>query len=76
VVRSKKNHRPRPDGDMQLTYDGLPLYTFTEEDPGQMEGDGFVDDFQGTHFEWEAARTDGTPGPATPDEGDDGGFDY
>jgi predicted lipoprotein with Yx(FWY)xxD motif len=66
----------RPDGDTQLTYAGLPLYTFTEEDPGQLEGDGFVDDFQGTHFEWEAARTDGTSSPATPDDNDDGGFDY
>jgi predicted lipoprotein with Yx(FWY)xxD motif len=48
----------RPTGDQQLTFNGLPLYTFTEEDAGQLEGDGFVDDFQGTHFEWEAARTE------------------
>jgi predicted lipoprotein with Yx(FWY)xxD motif len=49
----------RPEGEQQLTFDGLPLYTFAEEDAGELEGDGFVDDFQGTHFEWEAARTDG-----------------
>jgi predicted lipoprotein with Yx(FWY)xxD motif len=47
----------RPDGDRQLTLDGLPLYTFAEEDAGQLEGDGFEDDFQGTHFVWEAATT-------------------
>ena len=47
----------RPDGDRQLTLDGLPLYSFTEEGPGQLEGDGFVDDFQGTRFEWQAAET-------------------
>jgi predicted lipoprotein with Yx(FWY)xxD motif len=47
----------RPDGGEQLTFDGLPLYTFTEEDPGQLEGDGFVDDFEGTRFEWAAATT-------------------
>jgi predicted lipoprotein with Yx(FWY)xxD motif len=47
----------RPDGGEQLTLDGLPLYTFTEEDAGQLEGDGFVDDFEGTHFEWAAATT-------------------
>jgi predicted lipoprotein with Yx(FWY)xxD motif len=47
----------RPDGGEQLTFEGLPLYSFTEEDPGQLEGDGFVDDFEGTHFEWEAATT-------------------
>jgi predicted lipoprotein with Yx(FWY)xxD motif len=49
----------RPDGEQQLTLDGLPLYTFTEEDAGQITGDGFVDDFRGTHFEWSAARTGG-----------------
>jgi predicted lipoprotein with Yx(FWY)xxD motif len=49
----------RPDGDEQLTFDGLPLYSFTEEDAGKLEGDGFVDDFQGTQFEWKAARTSG-----------------
>jgi len=47
----------RPDGEPQLTFNGLPLYSFTEEDAGQLEGDGFVDDFQGTHFEWAAATT-------------------
>jgi predicted lipoprotein with Yx(FWY)xxD motif len=52
----------RPDGDKQLTRDGLPLYTFAEEDAGQLEGDGFVDDFQGTHFEWDAATADGGSG--------------
>jgi predicted lipoprotein with Yx(FWY)xxD motif len=47
----------RPDGGRQLTLDGRPLYTFTEEGPGQLDGDGFVDDFEGTRFEWEAAAT-------------------
>jgi predicted lipoprotein with Yx(FWY)xxD motif len=54
----------RPDGGRQLTLDGRPLYSFTEEGPGQLEGDGFVDDFDGTHFEWEAAATDGQAGSA------------
>ena len=54
----------RPDGQRQLTLDGLPLYTFTQEGPGQLDGDGFVDDFNGTHFEWAAATTGGQPAPS------------
>jgi predicted lipoprotein with Yx(FWY)xxD motif len=47
----------RPDGVDQLTFDGQPLYSFTQEGPGQLTGNGFVDDFGGTHFEWTAAAT-------------------
>ena len=49
----------RPGGQEQLTFDGLPLYTFAEEGSGKLQGDGFADDFQGTHFQWMAARTSG-----------------
>jgi predicted lipoprotein with Yx(FWY)xxD motif len=49
----------RPDGASQLTFKGLPLYHFKEEGPGKLDGDGFTDDFQGTHFEWAAATTGG-----------------
>jgi predicted lipoprotein with Yx(FWY)xxD motif len=54
----------RPDGSAQLTFDGLPLYRFTEEGAGQLEGDGFVDDFEGTHFEWAAATTGAGSAPS------------
>jgi predicted lipoprotein with Yx(FWY)xxD motif len=54
----------RPGGERQLTLDGLPLYTFTQEGPGQLDGDGFVDDFNGTHFEWAAATTAAQPAPS------------
>jgi predicted lipoprotein with Yx(FWY)xxD motif len=66
----------RPEGESQLTFDGLPVYTFAEEDPGQLAGDGFVDDFRGTHFEWTAARTSGSAGSDPTDDGTGGGFDY
>jgi len=49
----------RPGGQEQLTFDGRPLYSFAEEGAGKLQGDGFSDDFQGTHFEWQAARTSG-----------------
>ena len=49
----------RPDGARQLAVDGQPLYRFSEEGPGKLEGDGFTDDFKGTHFEWSAATTGG-----------------
>jgi predicted lipoprotein with Yx(FWY)xxD motif len=54
----------RPGGGRQLTFKGLPLYSFTEEGPGQLDGDGFVDDFEGTRFEWAAATTGGGSGSA------------
>jgi predicted lipoprotein with Yx(FWY)xxD motif len=57
----------RPDGESQLTLNGLPLYSFTEEDAGQLKGDGFVDDFQGTHFEWAAATTGAGSGSSRQD---------
>lgn len=68
----------RPDGESQLTYDGLPLYTFAEEDAGELEGDGVTDDFQGTQFVWAAARTDESSTPSespTPDD-NGGGYGY
>ena len=39
----------RPEGTDQLTLNGLPLCRFMEEGAGQLEGDGFVDDSEGTH---------------------------
>jgi predicted lipoprotein with Yx(FWY)xxD motif len=76
----------RPDKTRQVTLNGLPLYNFAEDRaPGSARGEGFEDDFQGTHFLWHAATTTGTPAegstsksPApTEDSGDDdGGYDY
>jgi predicted lipoprotein with Yx(FWY)xxD motif len=54
----------RPDGADQLTLKGLPLYRFTQEGAGQLQGDGFVDDFEGTHFEWAATTTHGASAPS------------
>jgi predicted lipoprotein with Yx(FWY)xxD motif len=56
----------RPDGAGQLAFKGLPLYRFTQEGAGQLEGDGFVDDFNGTHFEWAAATTGAASSGSSP----------
>jgi predicted lipoprotein with Yx(FWY)xxD motif len=61
----------RPDGGMQLTYEGRPLYAFTEEGPGELTGDGFVDSFDGTRFSWSAATAAGGSQPQSPTDSDD-----
>jgi predicted lipoprotein with Yx(FWY)xxD motif len=50
----------RPDGAMQVTYDGKPLYRFAEDSgPGTVGGDGVSDSFGGTAFTWHAVTTSG-----------------
>jgi predicted lipoprotein with Yx(FWY)xxD motif len=62
----------RPDGTRQVTAGGKPLYTFTEDSPGEVTGDGFSDDFGGQHFTWHVATADGSA-PATTGGGSEGG---
>jgi predicted lipoprotein with Yx(FWY)xxD motif len=57
----------RPDGERQLALDGSPLYSFAEEGPGELTGDGFVDDFDGTTFTWSAATAPGSAEPESTD---------
>jgi predicted lipoprotein with Yx(FWY)xxD motif len=65
----------RPDSGTQLTYKGLPLYTFAEEGAGELQGNGFTDDFQGTHFVWTAVSADGAAAP-TPSSAGGGRYGY
>ncbi|MGH2993560.1 MAG: COG4315 family predicted lipoprotein [Solirubrobacterales bacterium] len=72
----------RPDGGKQLTYEGAPLYTFTEEGSGELTGDGVTDSFDGERITWHAATTSAGAGSSSADEessdssGGAGGYGY
>jgi predicted lipoprotein with Yx(FWY)xxD motif len=59
AVEAELGTAKRPDGTSQVTFGGLPLYTFVEDGPGQATGDGFSDSFGGTNFVWTAASAGG-----------------
>jgi predicted lipoprotein with Yx(FWY)xxD motif len=63
----------RPDGTSQVTFGGMPLYSFVEDQPGQATGDGFSDSFGGTSFVWTAARAPGGEAGETTSGGSSGG---
>jgi predicted lipoprotein with Yx(FWY)xxD motif len=50
----------RPDGSRQVTVNGKPLYTFSEDSAGKATGNGFTDEFGGHHFTWNVVRAGGT----------------
>jgi predicted lipoprotein with Yx(FWY)xxD motif len=49
----------------QVTFDGKPIYTFVEDSPGKVTGNGFMDSFSGVTFTWTAATTSGAPASST-----------
>jgi predicted lipoprotein with Yx(FWY)xxD motif len=72
----------RPDGTEQVTFDGSPVYTFTEEGPGELTGDGVKDNFNGTKFSWQVVTASGgaaapsTAAPSTTTSSSGGGSGY
>jgi predicted lipoprotein with Yx(FWY)xxD motif len=56
----------RPDGSRQVTYDGVPVYRFSEDPAGEVTGNGLEDSFGGTTFSWKVvsigASTEGGGG--------------
>jgi predicted lipoprotein with Yx(FWY)xxD motif len=49
----------RPGGGRQLTYDGRLLYSFVEDGPGEVSGDGFADAFSGQQqLTWHVVHSD------------------
>jgi predicted lipoprotein with Yx(FWY)xxD motif len=57
----------------QVTFDGKPLYTFTQDSPGQATGNGVMDSFDGTSFTWTAATSGGAPAGSTSTSTSSGG---
>ena len=62
----------RPDGTKQVTADGKPLYTFSEDSAGKVTGNDVSDSFGSQHFTWHAlladgqtAASSGTPGTSS-----------
>jgi predicted lipoprotein with Yx(FWY)xxD motif len=55
----------RPDGGMQLTYKGMPLYSFTQDGAGEVTGDGFKDAFDGKQFTWHVVAVGGSTGSSS-----------
>ena len=51
-VPGKVGVTKRPDGTKQVTYNGKLLYSFTQDQPGEVTGDGFNDAFDGQQFTW------------------------
>ena len=50
----------RPDGSKQITFNGKLLYTFSEDQPGEVGGNGFKDAFDGQQFTWNVVHADGS----------------
>jgi predicted lipoprotein with Yx(FWY)xxD motif len=59
----------RPDGTQQVTLEGIPLYTFTEDEPEQATGEGLSDEFGGETFTWHVALAESSTS-STPDTTD------
>ena len=49
----------RPDGARQVTLDGKLLYSFTQDSPGKVAGDGFEDAFGGQTLTWHVVHANG-----------------
>lgn len=65
AVQAKLGTTKRSDGSSQVTFSGLPLYTFVEDSSGQATGNGFRDSFGGTNFLWTAATASGKAAPSS-----------
>lgn len=76
AVQAKLGTVKSKDGS-QVTFGGKPLYTFVQDSPGQVTGNGFTDNFGGTSFTWTVASTGKVSSNATStSSGSSGGGAY
>jgi predicted lipoprotein with Yx(FWY)xxD motif len=66
----------RPDGSRQVALDGKLLYSFVEDEPGEVTGDGFEDAFDGQTFTWHVVHADGNTGSPSSDTTGTGPLGY
>jgi len=64
----------RPDGKKQLAVGGKPLYTFSQDSPGQVSGNGVSDSFGAKSFTWHAVKAGGTTAASTTSKSTSGGY--
>lgn len=56
----------RPDGTKQLAVAGKPLYTFVQDKPGSLNGNGASDMFGAKRFSWHAVQQGGATTASAP----------
>ena len=59
----------RGDGTRQVTFDGHRLYTFVEDEPGEVTGDGLSDSFDGQQFTWHVIDVGDAPDSSRDERG-------
>jgi predicted lipoprotein with Yx(FWY)xxD motif len=66
----------RPDGTRQISAGAKPLYTFVQDSPGKITGDGFKDDFDGKSFTWHVVLAGGGQSDGGSAASTGGGYGY
>lgn len=59
----------RPDGELQVTAGGRPLYEFVQDRTGTVTGNGVSDSFGGRSFTWHVVTSTGTAAPKSTGSG-------